>query len=120
MNISPKEGSMRFRISALMLLSAFAVLPVLLTAAEKGDPAAGKQVYSRCSVCHGESGEGNQSIGKALGVTLPKLGSREVQSLDDAALKKVITEGKGKMRPINLSDKELADVIAYLRTLKKP
>jgi hypothetical protein len=47
------------------------------------------------------------------------LSSKEVQALDDAALKKAITEGNGKMRPVILSDHEAADVIAFLRTLKK-
>jgi hypothetical protein len=50
---------------------------------------------------------------------MPQLGSKEVQSLDDAALKKFIVEGKGKMKPVNLTDPEAADVIAFLRTLKK-
>ena len=50
---------------------------------------------------------------------MPHLGSKEVQSLDDATLKKVIAEGKGKMKPVNLNDQEAADVIAFLRTLKK-
>jgi len=50
---------------------------------------------------------------------MPHLASKEVQSLDNAALTKVIVKGKGKMQPVSLSDPEVADVIAYLRTLKK-
>jgi hypothetical protein len=35
-------------------------------------------------------------------------------------LKKVITAGSGKMKPISgLSDKQIDDVIAFVRTLKK-
>ena len=41
------------------------------------------------------------------------------QSQNDAALKKVIVEGKGKMQPVKLSDRELSDIMAYLRSLKK-
>ncbi len=94
--------------------------PVTLIAAEKGDTAKGKEVFMRrCSVCHGESGEGKEAIGKMLGVKMPVLGSKEVQSLDDAQIKKIVTEGKGKMKPVNLSDQELNDVLAFLRTLKK-
>src|SRR5512141_2022959 len=104
-------------------ISVWCVMPVLfaslwILAAEKGDAANGKQVYSRCSVCHGDSGEGKEAIGKMFGVTMPQLGSKEVQSLDDAAIRKYIAEGKGKMKPVNLTDQEAADVIAFLRTLK--
>jgi mono/diheme cytochrome c family protein len=95
-------------------------LSLLTMGAEKGDAAKGKQVFtSRCSVCHGESGEGKEAIGKAYGVTMPVLGSKEVQSLDDADIKKIISQGKGKMKPVSLSDQEMNDVVAFLRTLKR-
>jgi len=109
---------MRFRTIALFFLPAL-VIPLWILAAENGNATAGKQVFSRCIICHGDLGEGKEAIGKALGVTIPNLGSKEVQSLDNAALKKFIIEGKGKMRPVNLSDQEAADVIAFIRTLKK-
>jgi mono/diheme cytochrome c family protein len=102
-----------------MLLPAM-MIPLLLLSLEKGDAAKGKTVFSHCAVCHGASGEGNEAIAKALGAQIPALSSKEVQSLDDAALKKVVVEGKGKMKPVSLSDAELTDVIAFLRTLKKP
>lgn len=109
------KGCWRFAIPLVISLS-----PVGLIGAEKGDAAKGKEVFmSRCSVCHGESGEGKEAIGKMLGVQMPVLGSKEVQSLDDAAIKKIVTEGKGKMKPVNLSDQELNNVVAFLRTLKK-
>ena len=91
-----------------------------LIGADKGDAVKGKVIFvSRCSVCHGESGEGKEAIGKAYGVKMPVLGSKEVQSLDDAAIKKVVSEGKGKMKPVSLSEQEMNDVVAFLRTLKK-
>jgi len=64
--------------------------------------------------------KGNKAIGKALGVIIPDLGSKEVQALDDSALKKAVVEGKGKMQAVNLSDEEADDVIAFMRSLKKP
>ena len=85
----------------------------------KGDAAKGKQVFSRCSVCHGDGGEGREAIGKAYGVIMKPLGSKEVQAMNDAALKKAVVEGTGKMKPVKLSDQEIADVIAFVRTLKK-
>jgi cytochrome c553 len=109
---------MRSRCTIWIVLLVLTV-PLLLLAAAKGDVDNGKEVFSRCSTCHGDSGEGKEAIAKMFGVTMPQLGSKEVQSLDDAALKKVIVEGKGKMRPVSLSDQEIEDVIAFLRSLKK-
>jgi cytochrome c2 len=109
---------MRLRIVFGLILPA--VLVVLWCFAEtKGDATKGKEVFRRCAVCHGDSGEGKEAVGRAFGVTMKPLGSKEIQALDDAALKKNIVEGNGKMRPVKLTDEEAADVIAFLRTLKK-
>jgi mono/diheme cytochrome c family protein len=93
--------------------------PLLLLAFVEGNVAEGKKLFSRCAVCHGDSGEGKEAIAKMFGVKIPAFGSKEVQSLDDAALKKIIVEGKGKMKPVPMPDSEIEDVIAFLRTLKK-
>jgi len=109
---------MRFH-KLILLLSPVLIVSLWVAAAEKGVVAKGKVIFGRCAVCHGDEGQGKEAIGKAYGVTMPHLGSKDVQSLDDAALKKIIQEGKGKMKPVNLTDQEAADVIAFLRTLKK-
>ena len=106
----------RFRKWTLPLVF---ILPLWLFALENGDVNKGKEVYGRCAVCHGASGEGNEAIAKMLEATMPPLASKEVQSLDDAALKKIIVEGKGKMKPVKLLDQQMEDVIAFLRSLKK-
>ena len=96
------------------------LVPVLMLPDEKGDAAKGKELFeSRCAVCHGAAGEGKEAMGKILGVKMPVLSSKEVQSNDDAALKKIVLEGKGKMKPVALSGQEIADAIAFLRSLKK-
>ena len=42
-----------------------------------------------------------------------------MQSLSDADVKKVVTDGKGKMRPVKtLSGAELDDVVAFVKSLK--
>lgn len=102
----------------LLLLVALAV-PIVV-ALGYGDVEKGKAVFSRCSMCHGESGQGNEAIGKAFGVQIPDLGSKEVQELDDPALKKIILEGKGKMQPVQLTDAEADDVVSFMRSLRKP
>jgi cytochrome c553 len=107
---------LRNRLWILLLV----LMVSLMVALGKGDAAKGKTLFSRCAICHGNSGEGNEAIAKALGVKKPVLSSQEVQSLDDAALKKIIGEGKGKMQAVKLSDAEVEDVIAFVRSLKKP
>ncbi len=104
------------RVCALLLVLS---IPFLPTAAGKGDVAKGKETYKRCAACHGDSGEGKDAIAKMFGVTMRSLSSKEVQALDDAALKKIILDGKGKMMPLGLSDAEAEDVLAFLRSLKK-
>jgi len=98
------------------------VLSVSITSAcFAADATAGKAVYERkCKMCHGAAGEGNPGMAKALNITIPPLGSDQVQKLSDADMKKVITEGKGKMKPLaGLSDTDIADAVAYVRTFKK-
>lgn len=75
---------------------------------------------ARCKTCHGADGAGNPAIAKMFNVTMKPLGSAAVQSQSDADLKKDITMGVGKMKPVSgLSAADADNVIAYLRTLKK-
>src|SRR4029077_20360775 len=73
-----------------------------------------------CKTCHAEDGHGNDGMAKLLKTTIPPLDGNEVQKMSDADLKKIIVEGKGKMKPVQgLSDAEIDNVIAYVRTLTK-
>src|SRR5215470_5921751 len=108
----------------MRLLFVFILLMFVLvwvTPAFAADVAAGKELYGRkCASCHGVSGEGKETIAKTLKVEFRHLGSKEVQSKSDADLKKVITDGQNKMKPVKDVDaKGAEDVVAYLRTLKK-
>jgi mono/diheme cytochrome c family protein len=91
------------------------------TTAMAADAAAGKAVYDKsCKMCHGAEGQGNPGMAKMLKVTFRPLGSKEVQASKDEDLKKVVTQGTGKMKPVaGLNDKQVADVIAHIRTLKQ-
>jgi mono/diheme cytochrome c family protein len=84
------------------------------------DAAAGKEIFAkRCASCHGAEGEGRASLAKMLKVELRHLGSKEVQALSDADLKKATVEGVGKMKGISGLDAKAADdVVAFMRTLK--
>jgi mono/diheme cytochrome c family protein len=103
-----------------IMLFFLTVLPLTILSAEKGDVAQGKVLFeTRCAVCHGDGGEGKEAMSKLFGVKIPVLTSKEVQSQDDEALKKILLEGKGKMKPVTLSAQEVANAVAFIRTLKK-
>lgn len=85
-----------------------------------GDALAGKVVFEKsCQACHGLGGQGNPGMAKMLNVDIPALSSPAVQSKSDSEIKKTLLEGKGKMKPVKLTDSQTADVIAYLRSLPK-
>lgn len=104
----------------------FSVVVVFLMgikfAGAQGDATAGKAVYEKsCGTCHAADGAPKEAIAKMLKVEIPHLGAKEVQAKGDADLKKVIAEGYQKMKPVKgLADKDVANVIAFVRTLKKP
>lgn len=104
----------------------FAVVLILTVAlsgmtAGKGDAAKGKAVYAkRCGTCHGPEGEPKEAVAKMMKVEIPHIGSKEVQAKSDDDLKKVVTAGQGKMKAVTgLSDADVADLVAFMRTLAK-
>lgn len=80
----------------------------------------GKAVFdAKCQACHGPNGEGKASIAKMYKIEMHPLGSKEIQAKTDEEFKTTITAGHGKMKPVTgLNDKQVADVIAFVRTLK--
>jgi len=79
-----------------------------------GGATEGKAVYdAKCKMCHKADGSGMAAM------KMQPLGSPEVQAKSDAELKKDIATGVGKMRPVTLTGAQAADVVAYIRTLKK-
>ncbi len=83
--------------------------------------AADATVYnSKCKTCHAADGNGNPGMAKALKVEFKPLGGAEVQAMSDADLKKAVTMGFGKMKPVSgVMGADLDSVIAYVRSLKK-
>ncbi len=80
----------------------------------------GKTVFAeKCQACHGPNGEGKAAIAKMFKVDMLPLGSKDIQAKSDAEIKKIVTGGHGKMKPVSgLSEKQLDDVVAFVRTLK--
>lgn len=108
-------------IIRLMLVLVLAVSVSVLFAAAKGDAKKGQDLYTgKCKSCHGDKGVGNPAVEKMLGVKILPFSSKEVQSMTDEQIGKMISDGKGKMPPAKISQTDAADIIAYLRTLAPP
>ncbi len=112
---------MRRRISWAVFMALMFSLPVLVLGMTSDQVAKGKAVYlKRCKMCHGADGSGNPAIAKMLGAQFHPMSSEYIQKKTDEEIKTTIQKGKGKMAAIRgVSDQEIADVIAYLRSLKK-
>ncbi len=67
----------------------------------------GQQVYAlRCASCHNDSGEGGP------------LTWEETAGLSDAQIRQIITQGTGKMEPVEgVKEEDLPALVAYTRTL---
>jgi mono/diheme cytochrome c family protein len=91
------------------------ILTLCSTGAWAADAAAGKAIYgTKCRSCHGAEGEGNPSIAKMMKVELKPLGA------STADVKKVVTDGQGKMKPVaGVAGADLDNVVAYVHSLKK-
>jgi cytochrome c6 len=108
---------MRLRLMkriALVTLALALAVPMIATAQSSG-----QDTYkAKCAMCHGADGNASTGMGKSLG--LKPLSSPEVQSMSDADLTAVMTNGKGKMQAYKgkLTDAQITDVVKYVRTLK--
>lgn len=91
-----------------------------------GNAEKGKQLYATvCITCHGPTGEGIQGLGKSL------QGNAFVKSKSDDEVVAMLKEGRTADHPENttkvamppkggnpgLSDQDLKDIVAFLRTL---
>ena len=79
----------------------------------------GADTYKKCAMCHGATGTGN------AGMKVPPFKSPESVKATDAALITAIKDGKGtgaiKMPAYagKLTDAQIKEVVAYIRTLQK-
>jgi mono/diheme cytochrome c family protein len=90
-------------------------------AALASDAAAGKDFYAkRCKACHAEDGSGAPAMKKKFGDKLRALDSKGVQALKDPDLAKAIKAGDShKALAKSITDAEINNVIAFIRSLKK-
>lgn len=93
-----------------------------------GDPAAGEELFNQvCISCHGPGGEGVEGLGK------PFTTSEFVRTHSDQELLDFVKQGRPVGDPENttgvdmppkggnpaLTDEEILDIIAYIRTLQE-
>lgn len=85
------------------------------------DAKAGQAIFEKsCKGCHGADGTANPAIVTMMKVDIPDLKSAPVQAKSDGDIKKIITTGQGKMKPIaSVTGASQDDVVAYVRTLGK-
>jgi mono/diheme cytochrome c family protein len=104
-----------------IILTTLTLAGLSATAGSAADAKAGQAVYDKsCKSCHGGDGTANPAVAKMMKVDMKDLKSAEVQAMSDDDIKKVITDGKGKMKPAKtVSGAALDDVVAYVHSLKK-
>jgi mono/diheme cytochrome c family protein len=103
------------------VLTGLALAVLASNAAWAADAKAGGAAYDKsCKSCHGADGTPNAAVAKMMKVDMKDLKSADVQSKSDADIKKIITEGQGKMKPVTaVTGAAVDNVIAYVRSLKK-
>lgn len=101
---------------AKSILVGFATV-FLLSAVVRADGAG--DFKAKCAMCHGPDGTGNTATGKALQVR--DLSSSDVQAQTDAQLNDIVTNGKGKMPAYKgkLTNAQMKDLVAFIRSLAK-
>jgi cytochrome c6 len=90
-----------------------AIIPALVAPAHAADIGKGQRIYSmHCSVCHGPTG-------LAVMPGAPNFARNERLLQPDMSLVMAVRTGKNAMPAFMgiLNDREILDVIAYLRTL---
>jgi len=115
MMVESLSGSSRTSVrTALIALACSLILLGLADKAHAADPRKGAKIYSEyCADCHG-----NRGVPNMPGV--PDFSRNQHLMQSDLVLVKSISIGKGMMPAFQgrLSESDILDVIAYLRTLQ--
>ncbi|HKA34838.1 MAG TPA: cytochrome c [Candidatus Binatia bacterium] len=114
------------RIAVLVALAVFCAAG----AAAAQDKEEGKKIYvTYCSACHGDSGKGDGPSAAALPVKPANHTDGNVMNkMSDKTLMDIISKGgqaagKSAFMPAwgsSLRDKQIADIVAYLRSIANP
>ncbi|MBT9546675.1 MAG: cytochrome c [Candidatus Sericytochromatia bacterium] len=112
----------KFAALALALALVGGAASNMSASAAGGNAAKGKAMFaSQCAMCHGATGKGDGAVGKTL-KPAPRnftTGTFKYGS-SDAQIAALIKKGKAPMPGYaTLSDQQLKDLVAYIRSLKK-
>lgn len=110
------QGKWMARIGVCLL----ALSVILLVGSPAQAQSAGEKTYkAKCAGCHGPDGTASTAAGKAT--KTPSVCTEEAAKATDEAWTEIITKGKNKMPAYDkkLTEVEIKDVIAYMRTLCK-
>lgn len=99
------------------------MIHTLFAAPSKGNPDAGRKIYvESCQSCHGSAGKGDSDMAAYLTPPPANLASKATQSKTDAQLRKIILEGRPGTAMSSyggsFGEVQLADLVAYIRSLK--
>lgn len=103
----------------LQRIALFSLVLVLALPPMAAAQSAADTYKAKCQGCHGPGGVPSEGMAKSMG--MKPLGGADVQGMSDADLTGAIANGKGKMPGFKgkLSDSQIKDLVAYIRTLKK-
>ena len=100
--------------------AAAVIVTVMMTIPTALAQGPGADVYkAKCAMCHAADGTASGPAGKAMKV--PSFLEPEVLKASNAELFAITKDGKGKMPAYanKLTDAQIKDVVAYIRTLQK-
>ena len=105
----------RILIASFALAAAIA-LPA--SAQKKGDAQKGKEVYEQCGICHSATTD-EKKMGPSLKGLYKKAALKNGKKVTDATVAESVKKGGNGMPPFAeiLSGAELADLLAYLKTI---
>jgi high-affinity iron transporter len=116
-------------VVGVLAAASLSLLSLVVLAQGKGDPKAGEVVYRKeCAECHGSTGAGDGPKGQKLKEKPANwtAGGGDVRGMDDQKVFAVIAEGgkavgKSKGMPAypKLTDQDIWNLVAYVRTLAK-
>jgi len=117
-------------VKKIVWLSLSVCVITFLDVAYAQDGAEGKKIYATyCIGCHGDQGKGNGAAASALPVKPANLADGTVMNqLPDKFLVEIISKGGGAVGKSPLmpalgnqfTEKQLRDIIAYVRSLAEP
>ncbi len=104
--------------SPIRLMAVAAVIALFSAVAVLAQHAGQDSYKAKCVMCHAADGTGNTPAGKAT--KSPSFQAPEMLKMSDAEFIADTRSGKGKMPAYagKLTDSQIKDVIAYIRTLQ--